>query len=108
MGAEPPGASCNVRDGAGQRRASRRRGSRARIPQPRAGGVRTMDLEHSTFTREARALIARRLTPFAVGWTGAMGLWLVVFTLEGRVGWLAVVLVAAAALTLRTAIRVTA
>lgn len=67
-----------------------------------------MHHEHSTFTPEARALVARRLTPFAVGWTAAMAMWVAVFALEGRLDVLAAALVGGAVLILYAAIRATA
>ena len=63
--------------------------------------------DESTFLAEERCeLITLRLTPFAIGWLGAMGIWLVTFAAEGRltaaavivVGVQAVILVAARAL----------
>ncbi len=47
----------------------------------------------SPFERARRRLIARRLPLFALGWLCAMGLWLVVFTVESRLTLLAVLVV---------------
>jgi PAS domain S-box-containing protein len=43
-----------------------------------------MQDESSFLAREQRALITRRLVPFALGWVGALAIWLVVFADEGR------------------------
>ena len=55
--------------------------------------------------RDRCELIARRLPTFAYGWLGVLAFWLGVFALEGRVGRLAVGLVAGAVIGLWAAAR---
>jgi PAS domain S-box-containing protein len=61
--------------------------------------------DEKTFLAEERCeLITLRLTPFAIGWLGTMGIWLVAFAAEGRLTAAAVIVVGVQAVVLAGAL----
>ncbi|MEO6030245.1 MAG: PAS domain S-box protein [Candidatus Binatia bacterium] len=78
---------------------------RAKIARPALAGALMHD-ETSLLANERSALITRRLPQFALGWLGTVGIWLIVFALEGSqspqtlLGMVAQALVLGAALAL--------
>lgn len=61
--------------------------------------------DESTFLAEERCeLITQRLAPFAIGWLGALGIWLLAFAAEGRLTAVAVIVVVLQAVILAAAL----